>query len=54
MKVKGKCPRGRLRLRWEQQIKKAVTKKKGRTWEESWEEEEPWEDRDRQRCLVVR
>jgi hypothetical protein len=29
MKVKGKCPRGRLRSRWEQ-VKKHVTQKKRR------------------------
>jgi hypothetical protein len=25
MKVKGKCPRGRLTSRWQQQVRKAVT-----------------------------
>jgi hypothetical protein len=30
MRVKGKCPRGRPRSRWEQQVRKDVTKKEGR------------------------
>jgi hypothetical protein len=35
MKLKGKCPRGRQRSRWEQQVRKYVTQKKGRPWEET-------------------
>jgi hypothetical protein len=38
MKVKEKHPRGRLRLRWEHQVRKFITWKKGRTWEEIDEE----------------
>jgi hypothetical protein len=33
MEIKWKQPRGRQRLRWEQQIRKNVTQKEGRTWE---------------------
>jgi hypothetical protein len=35
MKVKGKCSGGRPKLRWEEQVRKAVTQKEGRTWEET-------------------
>jgi hypothetical protein len=52
MKVKGKCPIGRLRSRWEQHVRKAVTQKEGKAWEET--EEELQEERDRWRGLVVR
>jgi hypothetical protein len=52
MKVKGKCPRGKLSTRWKQQVKKDVTQREGRPWEQT--EEELWEDRDRSRGLVVR
>jgi hypothetical protein len=47
MKVKGKCPRGKMRSRWEQQVRKDVTQREGN-------EEELWEDRDRWRGLTVR
>jgi hypothetical protein len=30
-KVKGKCPRGTSRSRWEQQVRKYVTQREGRT-----------------------
>jgi hypothetical protein len=45
IKVEGKFPRGRLRLRWGQQVSKYVTQRKGRPWEEI--QEEMWEVRDR-------
>jgi hypothetical protein len=32
IRVKGKCPRGRLKSRWEQQVRKAVTQKQRRPW----------------------
>jgi hypothetical protein len=35
IKGKGKCSRVRPRSRWEQQVRKDITQKKGRTWEES-------------------
>jgi hypothetical protein len=41
--VTGKCPRGRLRSIWEQQVRKHVMKKEDRPWEAT--EEEKWEDR---------
>jgi hypothetical protein len=44
LKVKGKCPRGRLRSTWEQQVRKYITHKEGRSWEET-EEQELWESR---------
>jgi hypothetical protein len=31
MKVKGKCSKGRMRSRWEQQVRKDITQKEGRT-----------------------
>jgi hypothetical protein len=31
MEPKGKCPRGRPKLRWEKQVRKVVTQNKGRT-----------------------
>jgi hypothetical protein len=34
MKVKGKQQRGRLRPRWEQQVRTVVTQREGRPWEE--------------------
>jgi hypothetical protein len=42
MEVKGKRPRGRPRSRWEQQARKEVTQKEGRTWEEI-EEQKLWQ-----------
>jgi hypothetical protein len=48
--VKGKCPRGRPRSRWEQQVRKDVIQREGRPWKE----EELWEDRGRWRGLVVK
>jgi hypothetical protein len=39
MEPKGKCPRGRPRLRWEQQVRKDVTQNEGRTWKETEEGE---------------
>jgi hypothetical protein len=39
MKVRGKCPRGRLKSRWDQKFTKDVIQKEGRTWgaiEEAW------------------
>jgi hypothetical protein len=30
MKVKGKCPSGRPRSRWEQQVRKDVTQREGK------------------------
>jgi hypothetical protein len=41
MTVKGKCPRGRLRSRMEQEVRKDVTQKEGRPGEEI--EKELWE-----------
>jgi hypothetical protein len=41
MEPKGKCTRGRPRLRCEQQLRKDVTQNKGRTWKET-EEGELW------------
>lgn len=41
MKVKGKQPTGRLLSRLEQQVRKYVTQRKGRPWEET-EGEEMW------------
>jgi hypothetical protein len=52
MKVKGKHPRGRLRSRWEQQVRTDITQKEGRIWEET--DVDLWEDRNRWRSLVVR
>jgi hypothetical protein len=43
MKPNGKCPRGRLRLRWEEQVRKGVMQWEGRTWEEM--DQEIWKDR---------
>jgi hypothetical protein len=44
IKVKGKHPRGKLKSRWEQQVRKDVTQNEGRTWEET-EEWELWGER---------
>jgi hypothetical protein len=52
MTVKGKCPKGRLKSRWGQQVRKDVTWSEGRPFEET--EEELWEDSDKWRGLVVR
>jgi hypothetical protein len=46
-----KCPRGMLRSRWEQQVRKDVRQMEGRAWEES--EKVLWEDRDRWRDLLL-
>jgi hypothetical protein len=54
MKVKGKWSCGRLKSRWEQQVRKDITQREGRTRDETEKEEELWEDRDRWRSLVVR
>jgi hypothetical protein len=35
MKLEAKCPRERLRSRWEQQVRKDVLQKEGRAWEGS-------------------
>jgi hypothetical protein len=32
LKVKGKCPRGRPRSRWKQQVRKDVRQREGRPW----------------------
>jgi hypothetical protein len=32
-----KCPRGRPKLRWKQQVRKDVTQNEGRTWKETEE-----------------
>jgi hypothetical protein len=34
MKLKGKFPRGRPKSRWEQQVRKDITQREGRPWEE--------------------
>jgi hypothetical protein len=39
MKAKGKCLRWRMRSRWEHHVRKDVTQKEGKTWEEIEEEE---------------
>jgi hypothetical protein len=54
MKVKGKYPRGRPTSRWEQQVRKDVTQRERRPWEETEEEELP-RDRwmDRLRCQMT-
>lgn len=44
--VKGKYPRERLGSRWEQEVKKDVTEKQGRTWGKA-EEEEIWKKKKR-------
>jgi hypothetical protein len=48
MKVNGKCPRERPRLRWEHQIRKDVIQREGIKKEELWEGKERW------RGLVVK
>jgi hypothetical protein len=52
MKVKGKHPRGRVKLGCEQQVREDVTQSEGRTGIETEGEEELWKDK--QRGLVVR
>jgi hypothetical protein len=52
IRVKGKCPRERLRLRWEPQVEKDITQMEGTTSEEN--ERELWEDRDKWRNVVAR
>jgi hypothetical protein len=42
MQLKGKHMSGRPRSRWEQQVRKDITRKDGRTWEVT-EEEGLWE-----------
>jgi hypothetical protein len=46
MKLIRESPRGSLRLRWEQQIKKNLTQNEGRAWKET-DGERPWEDKNR-------
>jgi hypothetical protein len=48
MQVKRKCPKGRLRSKYREQVRKIVTKKEGKTCEEN-EEEEVWEERQMER-----
>jgi hypothetical protein len=50
MKMKRKCPVGRLKPGWKQ-IRKYVIQKEGRAWEEI---EKLWEDRDRWGGGVIR
>jgi hypothetical protein len=50
MKLRGKILRGRLRSRWEQQVRKDVMQMDGRIWEEI--EKRCWEDRYRG-CVVT-
>jgi hypothetical protein len=47
MKVKGKCPRWRLRSGWEQ-VREDVAQREGRPWEEI-EVEELWESKEMKR-----
>jgi hypothetical protein len=45
MNIKGKCVRGRPRLRWEY-VRKDVTQKEGKTWgkilDDLWEDYDSW------------
>jgi hypothetical protein len=50
MKMKGKCPRGRLNSRWEHQVREDFLQKEGKVFQKI----ELWEDRDRWRDLVPR
>jgi hypothetical protein len=50
MKLKEKCPRGRQRSKWEQQVECHI---EGRTQKET-ENEKPWEKKDNWQGLVAR
>lgn len=52
MKLKRKRPRERQTSKWEQQVRKGVTRKGARTSEET--AEKLWEERDRRRGLLLR
>jgi hypothetical protein len=47
MKLRGKYSAERLKSKWEQQVRRNVSQKKGTTWEEVEDNEELWENRDR-------
>jgi hypothetical protein len=54
-KVNENRPRGKLRSRWEQQVRKDVTQRGGRrTWEREETEEQLRKDRERCTGLLVR
>jgi hypothetical protein len=51
---KGNTQEGKPRSQWEQQVRKNITQKEGRTWRKTKEEDKLQEDRDGWTGLVVR